>query len=325
MLPGVEVHDLRVPVRVLNLAWHRLGWPPVDTLTRSRPDVVHAAHPLIIPSRRAARVVTIHDLDFLDHPERTRAEIRRDYPALVRRHAAQADGIVTNSFDTRARVVERLGADPAKIAVARPGPPAWASGPRQQPRDERGPILFVGTLERRKNIDTLLTAYEQLVAARPDVPALCLAGHTTPEAAPWIERSRRGTLAGRVSVPGYVPHADRRALFERASIVVIPSWFEGFGLTALEAMAVGVPVVASRRGALPEVIGDAGVLVEPDRPDEIAAALLRLLDDGAWARTLVERASCRVREFSWDRAAAEVRALYRAAVERRQASHAHRD
>jgi hypothetical protein len=104
---GARVVDRRVPVRLLNFLWHRLQWPPIEALAGSV-DVVHAAHPLMIPSRRAARVVTVHDLYFLDHLEGTHGEIRRDYPALTARHALAAEAVVTPSQYTRGLVVSRL-------------------------------------------------------------------------------------------------------------------------------------------------------------------------------------------------------------------------
>src|SRR5207249_10425227 len=125
-LTGVKIVDRRVPVRLLNLAWHRLGWPPAETLTRAPFDVTHSMHPLILPSRSAAHVVTIHDLDFLAHPERTSAEIRRDYPALAGEHANRADAVVVPSQFTAREVIERLGVRSDKIAVCPPGAPLWA-------------------------------------------------------------------------------------------------------------------------------------------------------------------------------------------------------
>jgi len=106
---GAGIVDRRVPVRALNFAWHRMEWPPIERLTGATFDVVQSAHPLLIPSRRAARLVTIHDLDFLDHPERTRAEIRRDYPALAASHARRADRVIAVSLATARAVEERLG------------------------------------------------------------------------------------------------------------------------------------------------------------------------------------------------------------------------
>ena len=121
--------DRRVPVKVLNFAWHRLEWPPAERLTGRAFDVTHSFHPLILPSLRAAHVITIHDLDFLTHPERTRAEIRRDYPALVRSHAHRADRIVVNSHFTAGEVERRLEVDADKITVCVPGAPNWRPRP----------------------------------------------------------------------------------------------------------------------------------------------------------------------------------------------------
>ena len=95
-VPGARVVDARVPVRLLNAAWHRAGWPPVERFAGPI-DVAHSMHPLLMPARCAARVVTVHDLDFLDHPERARAEIRRDYPSLTPEHARRADAVIAVS------------------------------------------------------------------------------------------------------------------------------------------------------------------------------------------------------------------------------------
>jgi glycosyltransferase involved in cell wall biosynthesis len=164
-VPGASVVDARVPVRLLNYAWHRFGFPPVDWLAGHH-DIVQALHPLLIPARAAARFVTIHDLDFLDHPERTRAEIRRDYAALAPAHARRADRVVTVSGYTASEIVRRLGVDPLRIVLCPPGAPAWT------PRHEapvRGPILFMGTLEARKNVGVLLPVLEAMTIGGPVV------------------------------------------------------------------------------------------------------------------------------------------------------------
>lgn len=321
--PGVVLHDRRVPVGLLHLAWNRLSWPSAERLLRLPLDVVHAAHPLIIPSRHAASVVTIHDLDFLDHPERTRAEVRRDFPALVRSHAQRADGILTSSRHSAEQIVGRLGVPADRVAIARPGVPTWARAPREQPRQPGGYILFLGTLEPRKNLGTLLDAYARL-AADPAVPGLRVAGADTPAAAPWLARLQASPLAGRATYVGYVADTARRALFEGASMLVIPSWHEGFGLPALEALALGVPVVASAVGALPEVVGDAGLLVEPGDANAWAAAIRRMLHEPGLADTCATRGMTRVREWSWQAAAGAVRGLYADAHARRLERHARR-
>ena len=132
-------------------------------------------------------------------------------------------------------------------------------------------------------------------------------------------------LAGFVDYLGYVPDGERRALFEGASLLVVPSWHEGFGLPALEAMALGVPVVTSNRGALPEVVGDAGLLVAPDQPGAIADAIRRVLRDEGLAADVRDEGLARVAALSWSASARTVWALYADAVARRARRHAHRD
>ena len=316
-LAGVATVDRRIPVRVLNLLWHRMEWPPIEALSARRFDVVHSSHPLLMPSREAAQVITIHDLNFLAHPERTRAEIRRDYPRLAHRHAQRADAIIVPSAFTAGEVERTLGVPADRIAVCSYGAPGWT--PRAAPPDA-GYVLFFSTLEPRKNVGGLLDAYEHLVAGsfKGRIPELLLAGKATDEAAPWLDRIARPPLQGFVRHIGYVEPRDRRALYDGARLLVMPSFEEGFGIPVLEAMSAGVPVVAADRGSLPEVLGGAGVLVNPDRPQEIAAGIARLLEDRAYAVECVGRGIARAREFRWDRTIERVRAAYVLAIARRQ-------
>src|SRR5262245_36331347 len=243
--------DRRVPVSVLNFAWHRLEWPPAELLAGGSFDITHSLHPLLLPSRAAAQLVTIHDLNFLTHPERTRAEIRRDYPTLVRDHAHRAEHIIVPSRFTAVEVERRLQIPESQITVCSPGAPEWTA--RSKPRRD-GYILFFGTLEPRKNVGLLLDAYERLLAQRRHAtPELLLAGAATETSGPWLSRISRAPLAGRVRHAGYVDPERRRDVYEGARLLVQPSFEEGFGIPVLEAMTAGVPVVAANRGALPEV------------------------------------------------------------------------
>ena len=326
-IDGATIVDRRIPVRVMNLAWHRLGWPPIERLTKARFDVAHSPHPLLLPSRTAARVVTIHDLYFLTHPERARAEIRRDYPVLARRHAQQADRIIVPSQFTARDVEQRLEIPPERISVCRHGRPAWA--PRQAPPANGGYVLFLGTLEPRKNVGGLLDAWERLAARRPGggssgrmLPELVLAGKATEAAQPWLDRLARPPLAGLVRHVGYVDPARRRDLYAGARVLVQPSFEEGFGFPVLEAMTVGVPVVAASRGALPEVLGDAGLLVDPDNPDQIASAIARMLEDDELAAASVSKGLMRSRDFDWAHTAYGVYDAYQRAIQHRQCASA---
>ncbi len=319
VVPGASVVDRPVPVRALNFAWHRLEWPPVERLAGDGFDVVQSLHPLLIPSRHAAQVVTICDLDFLDHPERTAREIRRDYAALAASHAKRADQVVVISHDTAAGVEQRLGVHPARLSICPPGAPAWA--PRPHEPADRAVILFLGTITARKNPGVLLDAYERLLASRSLVPPLALVGRIAADAAAIVDRVRRPPLAGRVELPGYVSETARLDWFRRALVFVLPSHAEGFGMTLVEAMTIGVPVVAASRGALPEVVGRAGDLVEPDDPEGLAAAIGRLLADRALRDARRDAGRQQARQYTWARTAAAMRDAWAFAREHRQQRH----
>ena len=314
---GARVVDRRVPVSVLNLLWHRLGWPPVEVLA-GPVDVVHAAHPLIIPSRRAARVVTVHDLFFLDTPEGTTAEIRRDYAALTARHARAADAVVTPSRYTKDLVVARLGVPPERVYACPFGAPSWRTVGREPNVPANGYFLFVGTLVPRKNVTTLLDAYARLLTAVADAPRLVIAGAATRDSDPWIQRLHQPPLAGRVEHVGYVDEGQREGLYAGARALIMPSLDEGFGVPALEAMAAGVPVIASNRGALPEVIGSAGMLLEPTDVKGFAAAMERASVDSAWAAAQGAAGIARAASFTWRSTAMRLREAYLDAVGRRR-------
>jgi alpha-1,3-rhamnosyl/mannosyltransferase len=305
-------------VSLLNFAWHRLQWPPAEALAGGPFDVTHSLHPLLMPARGAAQVVTIHDLNFLLHPERTRGEIRRDYPTLAHDHARRADRVIVVSEFT-AREVERLfGVGRERMSICSPGAPPWT--PRQKAPGPDSYVLFLGTLEPRKNVGVLLDAYEQLIGARRRAPPpLVLAGKATETSVEWLNRITRAPLKGIVRHIGYVDPVDRRRLYEGARLLVQPSFEEGFGLPVLEAMTLGVPVVAANRGALPEVLGDAGSLFDPADPGELAEAIAALLDDEVLEAEASAKGVLRAQHFTWEQTARNVLAAYQAAVGHRHA------
>lgn len=315
LLPGLSVIDTHVPVRVLNATWHWLEWPPIERFAGPA-DVAHSAHPLLMPARNAARVVTIHDLDFLHHPERTSGEIRRDYPALAAAHARRADLVVVSSRSTAVEVTRTLGVDAGRVVLCPAGAPSWKARV-ESPR--HGYFLFIGTLEPRKNIPRLLDAYERLISHAQGIPPMRLVGRAPEESREWLARIETPPLQGRVSYLGYVEPALKHHLYTGAIALLIPSLYEGFGLTALEAMSAGVPVIASKRGALPEVLGDAAIYVDAEDEISIAHAMQLVWSDPSVGEHLAAAGRERAAGFSWSASAATLIEAYRDAVARRGA------
>lgn len=314
-LSGATIADRRVPVRLLNYAWHRWAWPTVEHITGRTFDVVHAAHPIRLPSRHAAQVVTVHDLDFLRHPERTRAEIRRDYPELAPAHIRAADAVIAVSGATAADIETLTGRPASTVTIAPLGRPDW---PRRVEEPADGVLLFFGTLEPRKNVGGLLDAYAHLLSTRAAqglaTPRLVLAGGRGADAEALIARTQDDVLRGHVEVTGYVNPDERLATYRRALVLIMPSHTEGFGLPALEAMTVGVPVVAASRGALPEVLGGAGVLCDASDPAALSAALASVITSRTQRDHMREAGWRRAGDFSWSLTAARTRDAWALAV-----------
>lgn len=305
---GASTIDRRIPVRLLNFLWHRIEWPSIETITQERFDVVHSPHPLLLPSREAAQIVTIHDLDFLDRQECAANEIRRDYRDLVQKHARRATQIVVPSHYTAGEVTRRLSISPDSISICPNGPPPWS--PLSAPPNS-GHLLFVGSLTPRKNVPLLLEAYGILTSRRGNVPDLVLAGlSSSNQESGWLDAIYKPPLAGKVHITGYVEKATLQEFYAKARVVVLPSLDEGFGLPALEAMTLGIPVVASNRGALPEVVGDAGILADPTDPLAFVDAIERLLDDQGLVTNCVKKGFVRAQSFSWKASADSLRRVY---------------
>ena len=304
--------DRHIPVRALNYAWNRLGWPPVDSLVGGQIDLSHSPHPLIVPTRKGKSIVTIHDLFFYKHPDMTRAEIRRDYVPLVRDHVRKADGIICVSGYTAAETRLLLDVPADRLTVVPNGIDPIFKEPIAESEVEavlarhklpRGGILYVGAEERRKNLVTLAMAYMGLARRRSRVPPLILVG----PGSYWTQPRIAGP---QIRATGYLETREIRALMAASAVLVLVSLEEGFGLPVAEAMAAGLPVVCSRGSALEETAGGAASLVNPMDAESIAKALERVLDDPDHAGDLRARGLARSASFDWERAARETAAVY---------------
>jgi len=168
----------------------------------------------------------------------------------------------------------------------------------------------MGTLEPRKNPGALLGAYAKLREMDPAAPPLWLAGGATEASTPWLRAIAEPPLRGHVTHLGYIQSETRYDLYAQASMLVLPSHLEGFGMTVLEAMTAGVPTIVSRRGALPEVAGDAAQIVEPDDAQGLADAMKRYLDEPAAVAAATARGLERARQYSWAASARTLLAAY---------------
>jgi glycosyltransferase involved in cell wall biosynthesis len=222
------------------------------------------------------------------------------------------------SESTRRDLVDVVGLPPARVHLTPlgvpldpPDPAGIAAREAIRRRYELPPryLLYAGTIDRRKDHATLLEALARLDPAIP----LVLTGTLIRGRTDFPERVERLGLGGRVRFLGYVPDADLPALYEGAAVFVYPSFYEGFGLPVLEAMACGAPVVTYNVTSLPELVGDAGVLLDPPwTADALAEAIRRVLGDPAWAQTLRARGRERVKHFDWSETARRTAAIYEA-------------
>ncbi len=301
--------DRRVPVRVLNALWHRVEAPSMDRLAGATLDIAHSPTPLLLPSRRGRSVITICDLFFLEHPEATTREIRRDYASLVRSHVQRADAIMAISETTARDVVNKLDVSSERVHVIHAGFDERFLTPAS-PNGRENYLLAVATIEPRKNLPVLLEAVA-LLRKRGWDGRLRIAGGFGLDTARVDATIERLALDNVVDKLGYVDSATLSSLYRTASAVVLPSLWEGFGLPLLEAMASGVPLIASDIAVHREVADDAAVFAEPSDARAFADAIESVVSDDALRGELVSRGRARVSRFSWEASAEKAVALYR--------------
>ncbi len=322
--PNVTVRRFRIPNKLLNLSLWYLGYPKLDRLIGGTdvffmPNLNFAAF-----SRRTKLVVTAHDLSFEFFPETFSWKQRLwhfaiNFRSLLRR----ADRVIAVSESTKDDLVTRYRLPAAKVEVIHSGIDERF---RVMDRNDLSLlavqekyhlpykfILYLGTIEPRKNLGALLSAFEayhrSAVGDEMVRYELVLAGRPGWKYAEFFAAIDRSPVRDKIRMIGFVDDVDKPALYNLASLFVYPSFYEGFGFPPLEALSCGVPVIASHSASLPEVVGTAGVLIDPYRPDEIYQAMWSILSDKLYQARLRERALGERAAFTWPEAARAFLAL----------------
>ncbi len=281
-------------------------------------DVFHGTDHLLPPLRRARTVFTLHDLIFKFFPEYHLPLNRAFLGVMLPRFLRRADAIIAVSECTKRDAIRLYHLPPEKITVIYEG-----VDPALRPVEDKNLIaqararyahgqpfiLYLGTIEPRKNIVALIDAVRAL-RARGLPHRLLIAGRKGWLYQPTLDHVAQMGMSDAVDFLDYVPDAELPALFSACDAFVFPSLYEGFGLPPLEAMACGAPVVCSNTSSLPEVVGDAAVLFDPRDIGEIASAIERVVSDAALRDELRAKGIAQAAKFSWERAARETLAVY---------------
>ncbi len=298
--------------------WHRAQIPfPVEFFT-GKVDLFHATD-FTLPPTLCRTLLTVHDLSFVRVPETTSPTLRHYLDKVVPRSVRRADHILADSQATKDDLIALYGTPSDKVTVLLSG-----VEPRFRPVTDvnslervraryalprRPYILSVGTVQPRKNYARLVEALSLLRGQGLDV-SLVIVGAAGWLANPIYEAIKHLHMSEFVHFTGFADDADLPALYTGAICVAIPSLYEGFGLPVLEAMACGTPVLTSNVSSLPEVAGDAALLIDPHETQAIADGLTRLITDSTLREQLIARGYQQAARFTWERSARELRAVY---------------
>jgi len=307
-----KVREIFLPRRLLNGIWDIFEYPPIELFCGSV-DLFHGLHFVLPPVRKARRVLTVHDLTYLKYPElfADRMLNEKGYRHELPKGLSRADAVIAISQKTSDDLVELLNFPAERIRVIHLGVGEHFFKPTEGQSaaeilagyDIKRPylIFLVGTPEPRKNIARTIKAVQK---ASPKMDLVIIGPRTAVE-------KMQGTNPRNIKILSYVAEEHLPVLISRAHISLYPSLYEGFGLPVLESMACGAPVITSDRGSLPEIAGDAALLVDPEDEDDIAEKIRTLLEDETLRERLKELGKIRASEFSWEKAAIQTLTLYR--------------
>lgn len=320
-----ELYFLPLPVRISNLLLDNC--PNVLPFYFERyldsPSIVHGTNYNVFPYQKSRNVMSIYDLSFIKYPDYTDSVVKK-YSSRVKRCIHWTDLVLTISESSKNDIIKYLNVEPERIYVTHLASRYPANYPSIEfsdrlkqsiPYDFSKPyILFVSTIEPRKNINALISVFNYLKEKYKIEHQLVLIGqkgwHHQPifaaiEGSPWNHH---------IHHLDYLPDELVALFYSQADVFVYPSYYEGFGLPVLEAMTLGAPVVTSNTSSLPEVAGDAALLVDPNEPIQIVDAILKIIGDAKLREELIQKGKERAKQFSWERTAKETLSAYRSLV-----------
>ncbi len=319
--PNVRGRRVPLPGRCLNMLWYRLRAPLPANLFTGKIDIYHGPDFVLPPlSKSIRKVVTIHDLAFLKHPEYAVPSLADYLKKVVPESVAAADVVAAVSQDSARTLMDHFGTPLEKIMII-------PNGLRPHFRRITDPILLgatankfglkhplvlgVGTLQPRKNHMGLIKAFHQAQSDKRQRPAmLALAGGHG-----WLYEETKQLVADlklekKVRFLGPVNDLELTILYSLADVFAFPSFYEGFGVPPIEAMACGAPVITSNTSSLPEVVGDAALTIDPHNTDELAKAITRLIGDEKLREELRQRGYKRAQMYTWPKSAQKMLDIY---------------
>jgi len=320
---NVRARSIIIPDRYLNILWYRWRLPLHATFFTGQVDIYHGPDFVLPPiNGQVRKIVTVHDLAFLEHPEYGVPQLVAFLNKVVPEAVGSADVVAAVSQATRQSLIEHFGTPSGKITVIPNGvrshfqritDPILLAATRHKFGLKHPLILGVGTLEPRKNHHGLIKAFHkaQSAAGKKQRPAmLALAGGTG-----WLYEETQQLvtklkLEKKVRFLGRVSELELITLYSMADVFAFPSFFEGFGVPPLEAMACGAPVITSNTSSLPEVAGDAALLIDPHNTSELAQAMILLLEDERLREELRQKGYARAQLFTWPKSASKMLSIY---------------
>ena len=320
---NVRGRSIFIPDRYLNILWYRWRLPVHATLFTGLIDIYHGPDFVLPPiNGKVRKIVTVHDLAFLEHPEYAVPQLAAYLKKVVPEAVAAADVVAAVSHTTSKSLVEYFHTPPEKITIIPNGirsyfrritDPVLLAATRHKFGLKHPLVLGVGTLEPRKNHLGLIKAFHkaQSSAGKKQRPAmLALAGGPG-----WLYDETQQLIAklkleNKVRFLGRVSELELITLYSMADVFVFPSFYEGFGVPPIEAMACGAPVITSNTSSLPEVVGDAALLIDPRNTGELARAMLQVLENEQLRDELRQKGYARAQHFTWPKSASKMLSVY---------------